>query len=265
VEAGLRPSLDPHSSNPCQRGDVACLDAVLAEMHRRDAAESASCDHAALFTRMYLRTTEALRSAVLAHRFRNGPAIVHFAAWFARYHFRAEDGWTARRLGEVPGAWQVAYEAESARRVRSMGDLLLGMNAHISRDLAFTVAEVEHGRRTAVDPDFKLFTDVIESKSVPVIAELARRFDPALAFATVPLTLGGTRTVGQLIGVWRTEAWQNGIALRDARGAARAAVAQRIENVARLRADAIVAATAYLPVVQSSSSRDAYCRAHRGS
>lgn len=98
-----------------------------------------------------------------------------------------------------------------------------------------------------------------------MIAELARRFDPSLEAAAVPLSLGGEQTVGQLIGAWRDEAWRNGIALRDARGADRAAVAQRIESVARLRADAIVATTSYVPVLQSSRCRDAYRMAHRGS
>jgi hypothetical protein len=63
---------------------------------------------------------------------------------------------------------------------------------------------------------------VIEAWSEPVIAELARRFDPSLEAAAVPLSLGGEQTVGQLIGAWRDEAWRNGIALRDARSASRA-------------------------------------------
>jgi hypothetical protein len=259
--AGLRPALDPHSPDPCERGDVSCLGLLLAEMHRRDDAESAACVHRALFTRLYLGTTEALRAAVRAGRFRHGAAIVHFGAWFARLALKAEDAWESGRVESVPAAWRVAFAAEDGRRVRSIGDLLLGMNAHISRDLAFTVAAVEHGHGSAVDPDFELFTNVIEAKSAPAIAGLAQRFDPALALVEVPLALGGARTVGQLVGAWRDEAWRNGIALRDARGAARAAVAARIERVAQLRAEEIVAATAYLPIVQSSRSRDAYCAA----
>jgi hypothetical protein len=236
---------------------------VIAEMKRRDAKQSASCVHRALFTRLYLGTTEALRSAVRAHRFRNGPAIVHFAAWFARYHLRAEDDWVAGRRGRVPLAWRLAFEAGAARSVRSIGDLLLGMNAHITRDLAVTVSELERGRGTAVDPDFALFTDVIESKSQASLRDLAQRFDPALAAGTVVLAAGGRRTVGQLIGIWRTEAWTDGIRLRDARGPAHAAEEQRIEAIAAARAGAIVAATSYVPVVESSASRDTYCRSHR--
>jgi Family of unknown function (DUF5995) len=116
----------------------------------------------------------------------------------------------------VPRAWQVAFGAAARRSVRGLGDLLLGMNAHITRDLAFTVADLEHGQRRAVDPDFALFTKLIESKSVAAVAELSARFDPVLKLAEVPLALGGRRTLGELIGVWRTEAWRNGIALRDA-------------------------------------------------
>jgi hypothetical protein len=261
VAAGLRPALDPHSSNPCQRGDLSCLDIVIAEMRRRDAAQASSCDHRAVFTRLYLRTTQALEAAARAGRFRNRAAIVHFAAWFARYHFRAEDDWAAHRPGEVPGAWRVALAAAANRSVHGLGDVLLGMNAHITRDLAVTVADLERGPGTTVDPDFALFTQVIEAKSTAALRELAARFDPSISLV-LPVAIGGRRTVGALIGIWRTEAWRNGIALRDARGAARAAVERRIESAAVLRADAIVAATAYLPVVESSRSRDAYCAAH---
>jgi hypothetical protein len=264
VAAGLRPGLEPRSANPCQRGDVGCLKLVLAEMRRRDRKLSASCDHRALFTRMYLRTTEALLSAARAGRFSNRAEIVHFAAWFARYHFRAEDAWDAGRRAAVPAAWRAAFRVASGRSVRGIGDVLLGMNAHISRDLALTVADLERGPGRTVDPDFALFTQVIESKSTEVLQELAARFDPAIALAEVPLVLGGPRSLGTLIGVWRTEAWRNGIAFRDARGAGRAAVARRIESVASLRADAIVASTAYLPGLQSSRARDAFCSAHAG-
>jgi Family of unknown function (DUF5995) len=260
--AGLHARLDPGSENLCQRGDLACLDLVLAEMRKRDATLAAACDHRALFTRMYLRTTEALRSAVGAGRFRDGPAIVHFAAWFARLGFEAEDRGASGQIERVPPAWRVAFSAEAARRVRSIGDLLLSMNAHISRDLAFTVADLERGPGTKIDRDFVLFTNVIEARSASIIADLAQRFDPALALAEVPFALGGERTVGGLIGVWRTEAWRNGIALRTTHGDARASEMQRVEQLAALRAESIAAATAYVPVLQSSRSRDAYCTAH---
>jgi hypothetical protein len=94
------------------------------------------------------------------------------------------------------------------------------------------------------------------------VSELAAQFDPGILLAEIPLELGGGRSLGGVIGVWRTEAWRNGIALRDARGAARAQVANRIERTAQLRVDAIVAATAYIPLVQTSRSRDANCAAH---
>jgi hypothetical protein len=233
-------------------------------MKRRDRVEAGACLHSALFTRMYLRTTQALRATVLTGKFRNAPALVHFGAWFARLRLQAQDRWANGKADAVPPAWRVALSAGDARRVRSIGDLLLGMNAHISRDLAFTVATVRLGRGSAEDPDFRLFSAVIESRAEPVIADLARRFDPALAAADVPLSLGRV-TFRRLIAAWRDEAWRNGVALRDARGRARAAVARRIENVAELRAKAIVAATEYVPLVQSSRSRDAYCEAHRGS
>ena len=109
-------------------------------MHRRLAPLAARCDHDALFAQMYLRTTEAFWAAARAGRFRHRAAMAHLDAWFARYYLDARDTWHAGRRASVSQAWQVAFRASAARSVRGMGDLLLGMNAHISRDLAHVVA-----------------------------------------------------------------------------------------------------------------------------
>jgi Family of unknown function (DUF5995) len=232
-------------------------------MRRRVARLAAACNHDALFAQLYLRTTEAFWAAARAGRFRHRATMAHFDAWFARYYLRAYDVWHSSRRSSVPGAWQVAFGNSAGRAVRGIGNLLIGMNAHISRDLAHTVADLATGPGARVDPDFALFTRVIQSIAGQAIAEIATRFDPTVALARIPVALG-PKSFGAVIALWRTEAWRNGIALRDARGAARAAVDRRIEATSVLRADAIVAGTAYLPLVQSSRSRDVYCAAHTG-
>jgi len=63
--------------------------------------------------------------------------------------------------------------------------------------------------------------------------------------------------------VWREQAWRNAEALTNApTAAARALVAQQIEATAAVEAQTIVAATRYIPLLTSSSSRDAYCAVH---
>jgi hypothetical protein len=264
IAPGLRPALDPRSDNPCQRGDSSCFDIVIAELQRRERAFAASCDHNALWGDLYTSMTEQVRATARAGLFRNPHLLAHFDAWFARFYFSALDNWRAGRHDAVALSWQVALGAAGSRSVRGTGDLLLTLNAHVTDDLAHAVAEAFPSRGSAIDPDFLLVDRIIERLSSRALQELSARFDPGIALAELPISVrAGKATLGALITLWRNEAWRNGIALRTVSGQARKAVEARIESTAEVRALAIRNATAYLPVVQSSRSRDAYCAAHR--
>jgi hypothetical protein len=43
---------------------------------------------------------------------------------------------------KVPAAWQLALDAARSKQVSGSGNLLLGMNAHINRDLPFVLFEM---------------------------------------------------------------------------------------------------------------------------
>ncbi|WP_157180350.1 DUF5995 family protein [Protofrankia coriariae] len=99
------------------------------------------CDPRASFALVYLRTTETFRDAVATPDYFADPAWVRAeAALFAEYYFRAFDGWSDGRLADVPPAWRTAFAAASAPTVSPAGDLVLGMHAHITRDLPFVLA-----------------------------------------------------------------------------------------------------------------------------
>lgn len=265
VSATLEPGLDPSSSNPCQRGDPSCLDLLIAEMQRRVDLLAAACDHDVAFALMYLRTTEASRRNVASGRFEDPAAMAHFTAWFGRYYLDAYDRWHEGRAGTVPVAWQRAFAAADRRAVRAMGNLLLGMNAHITRDLAFAVSEVVREPTSEVDPDFLLFSMIIQEISEQTMTELTERFDPELAGATIPLVLGARPSVGALSLAWRTEAWQRGNALAAAAETERPALAEQIEDDAAARADLMLPSVVYPPLVDGPERRDAYCAAQLGS
>jgi hypothetical protein len=264
VSATLEPGLDLTSTNPCQRGDLRCLDLLIAEMQRRADLLAAACDHDVAFAVMYLRTTEASRRNVAAGRFEDPAAMAHFTAWFGRYYLDAYDRWHEGRTDKVPVAWQRAFEAADRRAVRSLGDLLLGMNAHITRDLAYAVSDLVREPTSEVDPDFLLFSTILQEISEQTMSELTARFDPELAGAAIPLVLGARPSFGALIAVWRTEAWQRGNALAAADETERAALEESIETDAAARADLMLPSVLYPPLVDGPERRDTYCAAHRG-
>ncbi len=261
---------DAVSSRPaCQKGTIQCVDDVIREMTARFDALAARCDHKALFALLYLRTTEEYRRAVAEDpRFFLDPAYVNQEdALFADYYFWAVDA-TALRLAAVPMAWQITLDAAGGRAVTGTGNLLLGMNAHINRDLPFVLeamgltAPDGSSRKPDHDKVNEVLRRVIEG---PVLAEAARRFDPSIATLDVPGTRLDSPVFLGLVIAWRERAWQNATRLANAPSAAlRQLVANEIEQIAAAEAAAIRTTNSYLPPLTSSRVRDNYCAATRG-
>jgi hypothetical protein len=126
----------------------------------------------------------------------------------------------------------------------------LGINAHIQRDLPFTLYDLYVQGHPVSYEDHTLVNSFLAQ--VDVAPEIRATFDP-----TYPLG----SDISTII-VWRELAWQNFIALRDAPNqAARNVVATAIENYAAGAAAFFAQLTAY-PLGSNSSARDAFCDAH---
>lgn len=261
VDATLEPGLDPTSDNPCRSGQPTCLDVVVEEMAAR--LGRSPCAHTAPFAFTYLEMTRGVQRRVGEDGFfGNRAALAHLDALFAELYFDAFDNWKAGRHEEVPGAWQMAFAAADGRRVSAAGDLLLGMNAHISRDLAYTVAYVlETAPELADDPaDFLLVNEVIGEVRGPMLAAAAERFDPSLG--ELDPAAAGAEDVDAvaLIGQWRQVAFDLGRRLAEApTEAERDAVSAEIERNAVAAATVILNADAVTPFGMDAKERLAYC------
>jgi hypothetical protein len=250
----------PASCNP---GGVECIDAVVAEMTARYEPLAAACDHRSPFALMYLRVTEAVGAAE-----RNGPLradrdyLSYLDAVFAELYFDASDAWARGEHDAVPAAWQIAFEAAKRRRVSGIGDLLLGMNAHISRDLPFAVASIGlDGTRAQA---FAKINDILADVHAAILAEASERFDPTIAGFRLPALEIDAATVDLVLGRWRDTALVDGRRLLRARTPARrAAVVREIEDNAATRAAAIVASTSRVPFSAVGKARERFCEEAR--
>ena len=263
---GLSSQYDPSSANYCTAGKIRCIDAVIKEMDRRLDQSAAKCDHDGIFDLTYLRTTEQFRRASTTSGFFEDPRFLnHWAAVFATYYFDAYDDWQAGRKSSVPVAWKVAFEAADKRQVSAGGNLLLGMSAHVNRDLPFVLAEIglvkPDGSSRKRDHD--KVNEFLNRVTEPLIAEVARRFDPSISGLDVQGTQLDATTLFQAIVVWRETAWRNAELLVAAKSAAaRATVAAEIETQAATIQSTLKTANAYVPLVTSSAGRDAFCSTH---
>jgi hypothetical protein len=238
----LAPGVVPGSPNDCVAGRLVCLDAVVAEMQAR--FDRLGCAHTAPFAFTYLEMTRGVQARVAEPGFFEDPAgLAHLDALFAQLYFDAFDSWEAGRLDHVPGAWQMAFEAAELRRSSAAADLLLGMNAHISRDLAYTVAMVLEAAPGAVeDPsDFALVNQVIGEVRLPMLRGAAARFDPTLAELDIEIDPSLGLDAVDLIGRWREEAFELGRRLAEAGDDQ-----ERLEVIAEIERNAVAGATIIL-------------------
>lgn len=259
-------NFDSGSSNDCVAGRPACVRQTIREMEKRFAPLAETCDHDAVFSLAYLRTTEGFYEASeTAGFFKDTARINHQAVAFARMYFGAYDDWAAGRVARVAPAWRVAFEHADARTVSGSGDLLLGMNAHVNRDLPFVLEAAGMVGSQARKFDHDQVNEVLNRVVSPLMAELAARFDPAMAKTRTPYGLGYAALLQMLV-EWRENAWRQAERLATASDAAeRERVADSIEANAEAQAHAIATSQAYLPPLSSSQPRDAYCSTAEGS
>ena len=267
---GLQPTLqarfDQNATNPCVRGAKTCVPLVVGEMRRRLDVLARQCSHLAPFALMYLDVTAGVEQAQRrGERFRDLPYLAHLDAVFAGYYFRAFDAWRKGRDAEVPAAWRLAFEAGERSVVSGIGDLMLGMNAHISRDLPFALAAsgLQGTDGQSALPDFNAVNALLNQTAGPMIDEQARRFDPSVKAFTAPVLGISSLDLGALLGIWRTEAYHNAEKLIAApTPAARRRVAAAIEANAAQRARLIQVATSYAVLGGSTAARDRFCARH---
>lgn len=256
----------PSTWDDCADGDPACVDATLDEMYRRYFDHlDADCHHNAVFSLTYIRVTEDYARAAEAEPpfFEEPEFLAHEDAVFARLYFDALDAWAEGRGGDVPPAWRVAFETAAERAVPAIGDMLLGMNAHVNRDMPFMLAGLglvkPDGSSRKRDHD--AFNERLNQLYDDVIAEIARRFDPSTAMWDPP-GIADNLAAFQILPLWREGVWRNAELLTLATTPqARAGVAQWIETYAFLQAQMIRTMLEYRGG-QTSAERDAHCALH---
>jgi hypothetical protein len=240
---------EPSSANDCTAGRIKCVDAVIREMTRRFDPLADACDHNSMFALTYLRTTEEYKRSATAPGFFTDPAFInHQDAVFARYYFDAWDAYRAGDLSQVSQSWQIAFRSADQRKVAGLGNLLLGMSAHVNRDLPMVLADIGLVKPdgTSRKPDHDKVNQFLNVVMEPLIDEAAATLDATVDDGQVDGTTMDETGMFQLLAGWREQAWRNAEALVNApTPAARALVQAEIERVAAIEANLIVVATSY--------------------
>ncbi len=250
LPALVAPGDQPNRLAECRHVRISCVDDVARHLGER--ADALGCDHRAIFARNYQRLTQVLRSYIARPRFfSNRRFLIKEDVLFARLFFRAYDG------GFVPEAWQIAFDAWRQGDTIGVQDLLLGINAHVQRDMPYVVAAMGLGSKS----DHDAVNQVLDAAYGPIVDEVTRRYDPLTSIFASPVTPIDDEAAGQLIRTWREGVWRHAEQLVAARNPAALALVKRgIE--ANAAATARVLAVPRYPGY--GVTRDAYCATHAG-
>lgn len=265
--AGWTDDYVPSSDNDCVAGRRQCLNGTLKEQSRIADETASSCSHNAVFARAYVRMTQLYGyTRDVPGYYADVPYFNHVDAVFARYYTDAYYSWKSGDRAAVPKAWLTAFDAAKNKKVTGTGDLLLGMNAHINRDLPYVMAAVGlvAPDGSSRKPDYDAVEAWLYDATAPLIAEFAARFDPSMDDTADPFGIGNW-ALFQIVSAWRENAWRNAEALVSApTPEARALVSATIEAQANTVAQGLLTTQAYVPLLTSTTARDTFCSAHKG-
>ena len=197
------------------------IEDVLREMERRYRALDRAADFRAVFARSYLTTTEHVYAATRRPGvFRDPEWVARIDCAFAERYFRAWDAFAAG--ADCPEPWAIAFRAALDGGTAVLQDILLGMNAHISLDLPYSLddtiePDASPERLALRHADHETLNEVLAEAVDAVQRDAAWAYDPALAAADILLGSVDERLASRFIRYLRNRVWEEYLLLRAAR------------------------------------------------
>src|SRR3990172_2736016 len=173
-------------------------------------------DYRAVFLRSYRIITGAVQEAVGDTSFADQQWLTALDVQFAQEYFDALDGFEAGR--PIPRCWQLAFDLATQRRTSVLGDLILGMNAHIVHDLPIALWKLGlgGGTRALRQQDFKGVDDLLARRIDGVQQQICRRYSLGLWLLDRVTRRADELYTDTSLRAARARAWTDGLALIDA-------------------------------------------------
>src|SRR5215470_15769125 len=161
-----------------------------------------SSDGLKWFNLLYLNVTEEVRSKAPESGWKNPAWLTRLDVIFARLYFFA----IASSLSDqsIPKSWQALFEARQRGGIDRIQFALAGMNAHINRDLAVALLEIQNelrqgfGKTTPEHQDYEEVNNLLEA-----VLPNALTF---LATGVLGEIVQDTSKIGQLLAIWNVRA-----------------------------------------------------------
>jgi len=169
-------------------------------------------DEVAVFLTLYVETTFQVRKAI-----RETDLFVH-KAWMEKYTTRFAElyrqalyNWHFGDKNAVPKAWAISFQHAQQRDILIGQHLVLGINAHINRDLAHAlfdvvVSEAKHNDSTNINVPILI---VYKELAQPIF----KLYDPVINMTKVAGIM--QKLINDKVATWREDAFQNSLRFTD--------------------------------------------------
>jgi hypothetical protein len=251
--AGLAPH--GYSAVPpiCPEEQDHCLNDIVDRMQA--GYDNLGCDHNSVFSLLYLDTTHEIVKAVRGGEFSDTPFWDKVTKVFGTYYMDSLDAWRANpNTTQAPDAWKTAFNDAESGKTSTVGDIMLGINAHVNRDLAYVYYQI--GASSYAD---HFHVNTVLNRAVGVAyPDIFAHLDSTVyaQLFQIPASLDLD------IFAWRDVAWNNAQRLLAAPNAeARAAISAEIEANANAHAREIEAA--FPATADQNAARDSYCAVNK--
>lgn len=165
-------------------------------------------DPRAVFAAMYVVLTQNGIEAIERGDFEDGDWVGAFMLAFGNFYRQALFDYESGNRDRVPDAWIVAFDTAAEDSVTVFQHALLGIHAHINRDMGYALAEVtppcDHARRSV---DFAR-TNRFIVESIDAVEESVAKYDTDLGNLDTRLRRADERLLKQVLTQWRFGAWR---------------------------------------------------------
>jgi len=254
------PFVRPGQVDRCWHASMRCIDATIELME--DLEARLGCDHRAVFATTYLLLTREVRRVLRARPdyFDHLAGFIYIDVVFANFYFRTIADDEAGRA--VPEAWRIAFDTARSGDANGAQDMLLGINAHVQRDMPYVLAKVGlHNRKgESRKGDHDRMNEVLAMAYERIVSRVAQRYDPLVATTNASWNPADDVIGLETVKSWREVVWRNAERLLNA-----STPAERDLVKASIEANAAASAREIAAVQGPPGyrfARDAHCRQH---
>src|SRR3954452_24176823 len=237
----LPPAPSPADVQPgpvpgCRDATLKCVDTVIRKLKAR--RDKLGCDHRAVFADTYLLLTREMKRTIQRdpHFFSDNRWLIYEDVTFANFYFALY-----RKGAQLPEAWQIAFDTAASGDQNAAQDRLLGINAHVQRDMPYVLAGVGIRQPDGASrkPEHDSPNQVLANAYEPIVRDVERRYDPFVATSNSSATplddFGGLEMVkGRREGVWRNRELLLGAKSEQERALVAQSIEQNAANWARM-------------------------------